>query len=156
MDYPKPTWRPDVDIDIDVIASKITFFTNNQKPFVVYANGTCVFPSVIDEGVDEHCYEFLEAVVFQFPNFEVSEMDDGNYLVSFTGPVYSLVLNEEFDKQKVYIVKSINEGGLLPGEKILSGDDEKKPAEHYYIGLFARARLYADVADNEVLRHINM
>ena len=156
MDYPRPSWRPDVDINIDVVASKVTFFTNNQKPFVVYKNGTCVFPSIIDEKVDSHCYEFLKAVVSQSPDFEVSEMEDGNYLVSFTGPVYSLVLNDEFDKQKEHIVKSLNQGGLLPGEKILSGDGKQKPVEHYYIGLFARARLYADVADNKIAKRINM
>jgi hypothetical protein len=156
MDYPRITWKPDIDVGVGAIASKIAFFTGNQKPFVVYKNGTCIFPSIVDENCDEHCNEFLKAVVFQRPDFEVSKMEDGSYLVSFAGPVYALVLNDEYEKNRDYIVASINQGGLLPGEKILSGNSKDAPVDHYYIGLFARARLYADVAESCIVQSINM
>jgi hypothetical protein len=156
MKYPRPSWSPEIFVDINSIAEKMSNFTGDKKPFSIFKNGTCVFPSFTGEKVNSHCIELLTEVVLQPPNFNVSKMNEGSYLVSFLSPVYSLVLDSEYKNNRDFIIDSINTGGLFPSEELLPSGDIKIPKDHYYIGLFARARLYNDVVNKEIVRHINM
>jgi hypothetical protein len=154
MDYPRPSWRPEYIVKNGDVVDKISLYTNHQKPFVIYENGTCVFPSIIDENLQFTCDEILTNVVMSSPDFKVNKMNDGNFMVSFLGPVYSLVFEDTFNKNKKNIIESVDAKGLLSGEKVISSSDSSSPLDHYYIGLYARAYLYMDAADRHIVNFI--
>jgi hypothetical protein len=66
-------------------------YTDQRKGFLVYEHGTAVFDDS-PSGTDIiTCNASLLEVVTHSPDFSVRPMRDGNFLVSFRGPVYGLV-----------------------------------------------------------------
>lgn len=144
IECPCPTWVPDKVENINTIYDRLAFYTNHKKHFVVYEHGTGVYPGKAGSDPIE-CDSILMSVVMNPPNFKVSPMKDGNFLVGFKGPVYGVVLGDFYHENKNIIINNVSSGGLLPGEKLLKPEsDAPIPVDHYYIGLYARAKLYAD------------
>jgi hypothetical protein len=144
IECPCPIWVPDRVEDIKIIYDRLAFYTNNKKHFVVYEYGTGVYPKKAECDPIE-CDSILMSVVMNPPNFKVTPMKDGNFLVGFKGPVYGVVLGDFYQEYKDLIINNVLSGGLLPGEKLLKPEsDFSIPEDHYYIGLYARAKLYAD------------
>ena len=144
IECPSPRWVPDKVEDIKLIYDRLGFYTDLKRSFVVYKHGTGVFPekSACDPS---ECDSLLMSVVMNPPDFKVTPMKDGNFLVGFAGPVYGVVIGEFFKKNKDRIINRVSLGGLLPGERLLRPDSSiPTPEDHYYIGLYARAKLYAD------------
>jgi hypothetical protein len=109
-----------------------------------------VFSDTDKARLDEEYVATLRAAVSVQPDFKVLDMNDGNFLVRFAGPVSGLVLRDFYDRNKAAIEKAIVEGGLLPGETVLPGEDRALPAAHYYAGLYARVKLFCDVDDPQI------
>lgn len=142
---PMPAWKPERVEDVAVVAEKLREYTNRGRAFVVYQSGTAVFSDTAVERSDQDYDATLIAVAKQAPDFRVLPMQGGNYLVRFAGPVCGLVLGAFYDEHAREIRRQIELGGLLPGEHLLDGGEMSNPVEHYYVGLFARAKLYRDV-----------
>ena len=147
---PMPAWKPERVEDAELVAQKMREYTNGGRAFVVYQCGTAVFSDTATERPDQDYEATLAAVAHQAPDFRVMPMQDGNYLVRFAGPVCGLVMGDFYAEHADEIREKIDSGGLLSGEQVMGAGDASAPAEHYYIGLFARAKLYRDVAEKAI------
>lgn len=113
----------------------------------MYNFSTIVFSDTNEGKLDGEYTATLQAVTNMRPDFKVLDMNDYNFLVRFAGPVSGVVLRDFYDQNKLVIEKAVSEGGLLPGETLIFGENGSVPDVHYYTGLYARAKLYRD-ADN--------
>ena len=143
-------WRPAEIESPAMVAALAEKYTSAARAFVVYAHGTIVYS---DSGAprDDVAYHatLLEAVRDR-PNFTVQEMKDGNFLVRFKGPVTGIVLAAFYEARRHEIRSSVEGGGLLDGERVVAGTDAPIPSEHYYIGLYCRAKLFADASEPRI------
>ena len=144
---PMPAWKPELVEDAELVAEKLREYTNGGRAFVVYQCGTAVFSDTATARPDQDYEETLIAVAHQAPDFSVIPMKDGNYLVRFAGPVCGVVMSNFYAQNASEIREKIGQAGLLPGEQVMEAGEVSAPAEHYYIGLFARAKLYRDVEE---------
>ena len=153
--FPKPEWIPTQVEELRDIEARICEYTSRKRAFVIYRSGTIVFSDTFRPRDDEDYSTTLEAVVIQPPDFTVMPMQDGNYLVRFVGPVTGVVLSRFFESHKDSIQASLATGGLLPGEQLRPADGQEIQQDHYYVGLYARAKLYADVVSPIIARRFS-
>lgn len=142
---PRSRWKPDRVESPSLIAKAAAAYTNDARAFVVYRSGSIVFSDTDEARSDGDYLSTLRATATVQPDFTVLEMNDRNFLVRFVGPVSGLVLREFYDRNKAPIEKAVIDGGRLPTEEVFSGDGRTLPDMHYYVGLYARAKLYCDV-----------
>lgn len=147
---PMPAWKPEHVEDVELVAQKMREYTNGSRAFVVYQCGTAVFSDTGSERPDQDYEATLVEVARQAPDFRVMPMQDGNYLVRFAGPVCGVVIGDFYAKHANEIREKIESGGLLSGEQVMGVEEALAPEEHYYIGLFARAKLYRDVSERVI------
>ncbi len=145
IDIPKPNWQPSEVESLEDIKARACEYTNFQRAFVIYQSGTVVFFFFFYPRRAEDYNVILVSVVLQPPDFSVVPTKDNYYLFRFLGPVVGIVLSDFFVLNRDSILRNISDGGLLPGEHLLPRDDHQIQKEHYYIGLYARAKLYSDV-----------
>ncbi|MGL3214245.1 hypothetical protein [Bradyrhizobium sp. BR 1433] len=84
------------------------------------------------------------------PDFNVRAMEDGNFFVRFKGPVTGIVLGSFYDAHRGTIRIGVDPGALLPGEEVRPGTEAQLPREHYYVGLYARSKLFVDAESLEI------
>lgn len=144
MTIPRPTWKPCAVEGVADIGQCMKSYTNESRAFVIYSCGTTVFSESAMLHADDAFHRTLQAVVAHPPDFKVMAMEDGNFMVRFAGPVCGLVLSDHYEKHISDIMGNAA-GCLLPGESLLIPQNLMIPESHYYVGLYARAKLYADV-----------
>ena len=144
------SWQPDAVEDPIAIAKLAAFYTGRTRAFVVYKSGTIVFSDTTQPRPDGDYDATLLAAVSEPPSFNVQEMREGNFLVRFKGPVTGLVLGDFYDEHREAIRVGVDSGALLPGEEVRAGTESPVPRKHYYVGLYARSKLYADVQSLEI------
>ena len=155
MTTPFPSCKPENFESLQEVAEWLVVYTNDTRPFVLFSYGTAVVARSIEECTDDRCGLTLKASAARSPDFQVMTMEDGNFLVQFAGPVVGVVLRSVFVAHEREIVHGADEGGRLSGEMFLQPEDSSLPREHYYAGLYARAKLYRDVSDMTILhRHV--
>ena len=148
----KLAWTPEEVDPTDIVLERLKAFTDMERAFVVFKNGTAVFSDSKNARSDGDYQYTLEAAIALAPDFRTLPMEDGNLLIRFRGPVTGLVLREFYHDHESGIVTSLEDGGLLPGELLKQPVPEHDNSWHYYAGLFARAKLFADV-ESRVIEH---
>lgn len=148
IDLPKLEWVPVNFEPVPDIEAKACEYTNRQRAFAVYASGTVVFSDSSVQRPDGDYHATLVASALKSPDFTVMPMQDTNYLIRFSGPVAGIVLFRFWQYHSNSIKSSLVGGGYLPGEKLIA--PQGTPEDQYWIGLFARAKLYADVGSQEI------
>ena|SRR5258708_3375257 len=147
----QPTWRP-AEVESPLLISALAAsYTSRTRALVVYKYGTVVFSDTASARSDEDYGSTLLNVTKSAPDFTVREMDDGNYLVRFKGPVASIVIAQFYFDRMVEFRNSVISGGFLPGESVIAGSDTSMPDNHYFIGLYARAKFFADAESLEIV-----
>jgi hypothetical protein len=147
MKYPRPSWEPVLVESPDKIAERLCDYTDRQRAFVVFKYGTAVFSDGVVQRSDADYRTTLLAAVQQTADFKVVPMKDGNLLVRFAGPVTGLVFIEFLTSHDAEIRAGVDLGGLLPGERVFAPDQNLSLIQHFYAGVYARAKLYRDVAE---------
>ena len=141
---PKPKWRPNVPVDIRRTVKTFAYYTDNKKPFAVFANGTCVL--LPDSSIDpvKDAKDILNAVYRYHPDFDPHPMDDGNFMVSYSQPAYSIVFKDEWDQNREYIERNYLDG-IVRAEVILDASGKPNRFDDLgKIGLFGRSRMFLD------------
>ncbi|MHA3774778.1 hypothetical protein ACXR0O_24920 [Verrucomicrobiota bacterium sgz303538] len=150
---PKPKWRPDIPVDLSVITDRASYYTDKKQTVVIFCHGTCVVLASDAANPQEEAKAVLDRVYRYHPDFNPQEMDDGNFVVSYSQPnCISIVMKTEFEKHREYI-RNHHLDGVVRDEVLLNA--EKKPNvfnEHGMIGLFGRARMFMDAQHPEVAR----
>lgn len=143
-------WRPKVIEDPESIAEVAAFYTSRSRAFVVYVSGTIVFSDTAFPRPDiDYDATLLEAVSGS-SDFNVREMEDGNFLVRFKGPVTGIVLGSFYSTHRDEIKVGVDAGALLPDEEVRPDTEAQVPREHYYVGLYARSKLFIDAECTEI------
>jgi hypothetical protein len=133
-------WEPEFSSKGAVVSKQFSKYMDNAKMFAYFPNGTCL---VLKDAPD------LDLVINgamkearRLPDFEVFEMEDRDYLVSFANPLMVYVGKEEFEecKEEIQIrFKDLH----FPSESLMPLGGKVKP-EHVLIGLYARGKLQRD------------
>ena len=149
---PKPKWKPNLPIDLQKTIETFAYYSDRKKIFAVFKNGTCV---VIPDGAadpEKQAKEILAKVYNYHPDFNPQTMDDGNFMVSYSQPAYSVVFKEEFEKNRDYIEKN-HLDGVVRAEVLLNAKREANKFDDIgKIGLFARTRMFFDAQNPVVVK----
>jgi hypothetical protein len=126
-------------IDFDRITKTVGYYTNDKVSSVIFKNGSCVFPPLGD-GAVSNSIALLNDLRGKM-NFNVREMDDGNFVVGFGEHVFSIVFSDELERLRDDVVREIDQSSA--NETIVSRPDVSP--EHLLIGIIARTRLIQDI-----------
>jgi hypothetical protein len=143
-------WKPPSVEDPATLLDVAAFYTDRSRAFVVYTSGTIVFSDTGSARPNKDYDLTLLDAVDRAPDFNVRPMQDGNFLVRFKGPVTGIVLGSFYDAHRETIRTGVDAGALLPGEEVHPGTETQLPRDHYYIGLYARSKLFVDAASLEI------
>jgi hypothetical protein len=142
---PKPKWKPDVPVDISVIADRAAYYTDHKRVVVSFKNGTCVVLPGTSAHPELDAKQVLSKVFNYHPDFNPQSMDDGNFIVTFSQPnCLAVVTKAEFEKNKAYIIQN-HPDGVVKDEVLLNAQRQPNVFdERGMIGLFGRARMFMD------------
>ena len=147
---PKPKWKPNVPVDIQRTINVFAYYTNRKRIFAVFAHGTCVLLPEDSKDTEKEAKEILDKVYHYHPDFNPQAMDDGNFLISYSQPAYSVVFKDELEANRDYIEEN-HLDGVVRAEVLLNAKGEpNKFDERGKTGLFGRARMFLD-AQNPVV-----
>lgn len=137
-------------VDKDRVTACVRHYSDGKFDAVLYEHGSWVFPSASPDKLEEGRRRLTDLGNGQV-NFEVREMDDGNYIVAFNEKVFTVVLRDEFLDLRD---KIIAEAKATPSEEFIVGKKDS-PEDHLYIGLFGRTRLLRDIQSPEVVGQLS-
>jgi len=148
-DFPKPMWKPERLVSIDWTLNKLREYIP-KRPFVVFAQGTCVLWTAKFKLDKAECLKVLQGVVRTYPDFKVKRHPAGLIMITFKSGVGSIVPLEQLQQNFKILREAAYSQGKLPSEIIQSeatnGEDLDLVA-----GLYARALLYQDAESPEIV-----
>jgi hypothetical protein len=137
-------------IDKDRLADCVRHYSDEKFDAFLYKFGSWVFPSASGDKLEESNRRLADVGNNRI-NFDVREMDDGNYVVRFSEKVFTVVLRDEYETLRERIVSEANASAA---EEVILGKSGE-PSEHLYIGLFGRTRLLRDIGEPEVVEMLS-
>jgi len=149
---PVPKWKPNIPVDIDRTIQTFAYYLNRQRPFVVFINGTCVIVDPKSVDMESEAKSILDKVFNYHPDFNPMNMDDGNWLIEYSQPAYSVVFKSEVEANWQYIDQH-HLDGLATDEVLLNAKQEPNTFDEIgKIALFGRARMFMDAQTSIVAR----
>jgi hypothetical protein len=149
---PKPKWKPTIPVDIERIIRTFASYIDHRRSFAVFAHGTCVLLPDESENAEADALVILGAIYHFHPDFDPRSMEDGNVLVAYSQPAFSVVFADEFATHRDYIEENYLDG-ITPEEALLTMKEQPaKLDERRKIGLFGRARMFLDAQEPKVIR----
>lgn len=149
---PKPKWKPTVPVDIPRTVDTFGYYTDRKRAFAVFKNGTCVLLPEGCKDAEKDAKEILDKVYHYHPDFNPQAMHDGNFMVSYSQPAYSVVFKDEVEAHREYIDQN-HLDGIVRAEVLLNAKGEpNKFDERGKIGLFGRARMFLDAQSPTVVQ----
>jgi hypothetical protein len=118
---PVPAWQPEIEIPLEKIIDRFRYYTDNKKQFVVFKHGTCVLVSdgLTDEQARKEALETVSKVFNYHPDMNPKSMDDGNILIFYNHPAYTVVL-EEITKVHMETIRTNHLRALARDEVIMT------------------------------------
>ena len=149
---PKPSWRPDHPVDIDAILAKAKYYTGEKLQLAVMSMGTVmIFPKHTDD-IHKSALENLERIYYAHPDFKPVEMDDGNYLIQYSQPAFTIVFKEEIEKYWTDIDKN-HLAAICTSEVLLDAQQRQNVFDRVgKICLYGRAKMFMDAQAPKVVR----
>lgn len=138
-------WKPSEFESPNEIVERFCSYTDRKRAFVVFSHGTVVFSDAEAARSDTDYVATLVQVTEDPPDFTVVPTKDSNFLIRFRGPVCGYVSRDFFCRHASAIRHELDVGGIFPCETLKLVHESSDAEEHYYVGLFARAKLFADV-----------
>jgi len=137
-------------VDKDRVTTCVRHYSDGKFNAVLYKYGSWVFPSLSKDKPEDGDRRLADLGSKQI-NFEVREMDDGNYVVAFNDKVFTVVLRDEYQNLRDQIIA---EAKASPVEEFILGK-QGAPEDHLYIGLFGRTRLIHDIQNPKVIAELS-
>jgi len=149
---PKPKWRPNLEIDIELIYNKAIYYTDNKFQFAIFQYGTIVFfPTRVDD-IEKSAKYSLNKIYYSHPDFKPSKMDDGNYIIQYSQPSFTIVFENEIKNSWDYIDKN-HQDGICKDEVLISAQGQRNVFDSIgKISLFGRAKMFMDAQVPQVVR----
>jgi len=148
---PVPAWQPDVKIPLEKVIDRFRYYTDNKKDFVVLNHGTCVLVSdgLTDEQAGKEALETVSRIFNYHPDMSPKSMDDGNILVFYNHPAYTVVL-EEITKQHMDTIRTNHLNALARAEVLMTPAGPNKFDDFGMKALFGRCYFFMDAKTPEV------
>lgn len=137
-------------LDREAAIAAVKHYSDGKFFAVLFRHGSWAFPSW-DESKIEGSIDHLKKVGAKRIQFEVREMDDGNYVVAFNEKVFTVVLRNEYLSLRDQIILEAKTPGV--DETILA--KEGAPEDYVFIGLFGRTRLLQDIEKPEPVAELS-
>jgi hypothetical protein len=156
LDFPpKPKWKPNLPINIDLIFEKAKYYTNSKLQFAIFQNGTVAFFSHNVDSIENCAKESLDKIYNSHPDFNPLTMDDGNYLIEYSQPAFTIVFKDEIENHWDYIEKN-HLDGICKDEVLLNVDGQPNVFDKIgKLSLFGRTKMFLDAQNPKVVRIFN-
>jgi hypothetical protein len=148
---PVPEWEPDIKVPLDKVIDRFRYYTDNKKDFVVLRHGTCVLVSdgLTDEQAKKEALETVSKIFNYHPDMNPKTMDDGNILIFYNHPAYTVVL-EEIAKQHMDAIRTNHLRALARAEVLMTPAGPNKFDDFGMKALFGRCYFFMDAKKPEV------
>lgn len=133
-------WEPKSAVDSAVVSRQVMKYMDGMETFAQFRNDSCLFLKPMPNIEDVIAGAMNEAK--RLPDFEVFEMEDRDFLVSFASPLKVYVGKEEFETRKQEIQNRFRDLHF-PSESLMPLSGKVKP-DHVLVGLYARGKLQRD------------
>lgn len=152
---PVPEWEPEIAVPIDKVIDRFRYYADGGKDFVVFKHGTCVVVSdgLSDADAKKEALETVSKIFNYHPDMNPKNMDDGNILIFYNHPAYSVVL-DELTKEHVDIIKKNHMRALARDEVLMTPGGPNKFDEFGMKALFGRCYFFMDAKKPEATRVI--
>lgn len=149
---PKPKWKPNLSIDIELIYEKARYYTDDKLQFAVFQNGTVTFFSNKVNNIEDSAKASLHKIYNSHPDFKPMTMDDGNYLIEYSQPAFTIVFKDEIEKHWDYIDKN-HQDGICRDEVLINAQGQQNVFDSVgKICLFGRAKMFMDAQTPKVVK----
>jgi hypothetical protein len=148
---PVPAWQPDIEMPLNKIIDRFRYYTDNKKDFVVLKHGTCVLVSdgLTDEQAKKEALETVAKIFNYHPDMNPKSMDDGNILIFYNHPAYTVVL-DEVTKRHMDTIRANHMKALARAEVIMTPAGPNKFDDFGMKALFGRCYFFMDARKPEV------
>lgn len=149
---PRPKWKPNLPIDLDLIYGKAKYYTSNKLQFAVFQNGTVTFFADRVQNIEDSAKVTLDKIYNYHADFNPIKMDDGNYLVEYRQPAFTIVFKNEIETYWDYIDKN-HQDGICRDEVLLNSQGQGNVFDSVgKICLFGRAKMFMDAQAPKVVK----
>ena len=149
---PRPKWKPSLTVDIPRTVKTFAYYSDRKRSFAVFEHGTCVLVPAEASNIESEAKAILDKVYKYHPDFNPRTMDDGNVLISYSQPAFSVVFKDEFENNRAYIEKH-HLDGVVRAEVLLNAQGEpNRFDDRGKIGLFGRARMFLDAQNPKIVQ----
>lgn len=157
LDFPpKPKWKPNLPINYTEIVEKAKFYTGEKFQFAVFEFGTVIYFSSKVENIEENAKSVLDRIYNSHPDMKPLAMNDGNYLVEYSQPAFTIVFKDEIEKYWDYIEKN-HQDGVCRDEVLINAEGQPNVFEKVgKICLFGRTKMFLDAQNPKVIRKFDM
>jgi hypothetical protein len=150
---PVPSWRPDIEQPLARIIERFAYYTDGQRDFAVFANGTCaVVPDdLTDEEAGKAAADILMEIFHYHPDMSPQPMDDGNILIQYNQPAANVVLKDIVDANWDEIQRN-HQAALTTSEVLYTPLGPNVFDAFGMAALFGRCFLFMDAQAPKVVR----
>jgi hypothetical protein len=149
---PKPKWKPNLPVDIELIYDKAKYYTGDKLQFAIFQNGTVTFFSNKVDNIEDSAKASLDKIYNFHPDFKPITMDDGNYLIEYSQPAFTIVFKDEIEKHWSYIDKN-HQDGICRDEVLINAQGQHNVFDSVgKICLFGRAKMFMDAQEPKVVK----
>jgi len=149
---PKPKWKPNLPVDIELIYEKARYYTGDKLQFAVFKNCTITFFSNKVDNIQDSAKASLDKIYNFHPDFKPMTMDDGNYLIEYSQPAFTIVFKDEIENHWDYIDKN-HQDGICRAEVLINAQGQHNVFDSVgKICLYGRAKMFMDAQDPKVVK----
>lgn len=148
---PKPKWKPNLPIDLENILEKAKFYTGQKLQLAVLQFGTIVIFPQRTENIKEDALKTLDKIYHSHPDFKPITMDDGNFLIEYSHPAFTIVFENEIEKYWKYIDNN-HLDGICNDEVLINNQGQQNIFDKVgKICLFGRSKMFMDAQNPNVV-----
>jgi hypothetical protein len=110
-----------------------------------------IFPTRVDN-IEQGAKSTLNRIFNSHPDMKPVTMDDGNYLIEYSQPAFTIVFKDEIENHWDYIEKN-HQDGVCRDEVLINGQGQHNVFEKLgKICLFGRAKMFLDAQNPKVVK----
>jgi hypothetical protein len=149
---PVPKWQPNLPVDLELIYDKAKYYTGEKLQFAIFQNGTVAFFSTKVDNIEDDAKTSLYKIYNAHPDIKPMTMDDGNYLIEYSQPAFTIVFKDEIEIYWDYIDKHHQEG-ICKAEVLINSQGQHNVFDKLgKICLFGRAKMFMDAQAPKVVK----
>ncbi|WP_269538982.1 hypothetical protein [Cerasicoccus fimbriatus] len=150
---PVPAWEPENYMTIEAVVDRFKYYTDGKNDFVVYGNGTCVIvPDSLSDAEAINAADGILADIFGYhPDMNPKQMDDGNILIFYNHPAYTVLIVKDLEPQ-MGIIRNRHLDGLTQSEVLMTPMGPNKFDEFGMKALYGRSLFFMDAKNPKAVR----